>query len=89
MRLFNFLVGIILFCFISSALPTTINGRFTVLNTDSSKFTVLLQVNTNTGTDDLGGTWSDSTATPVLMDGRYRLQLTPTGTAKFYRMIRR
>jgi len=55
MRLFNFFVGIILFCFVSSASPTTINGKFTVLNVDSSKFTVLLQVNTNTGTDELGG----------------------------------
>jgi hypothetical protein len=49
------LLGIILFCITSSVLPTTINGRFTVLNSTSSKFTVLFQVNTNTGIDDLGG----------------------------------
>ena len=55
MRLFNFLVGIILFCFVSSASPTTINGRFTVVNMTSSKLSVLLQINTNSGTDDLGG----------------------------------
>jgi len=55
MKLFNFLMGIILFCFASFVSPTTINGRFTVLDVDSSKFTVLLQINTNTGTDDLGG----------------------------------
>jgi hypothetical protein len=48
-------VGIILFFFTFSVLPTTINGRFIVLEEDSSKFTVLLQINTNTGTDDLGG----------------------------------
>ncbi|RQW80856.1 MAG: T9SS C-terminal target domain-containing protein [Geobacter sp.] len=56
MMRFNALVGIILFCFTFSVLPTTINGRFTVLNSTSSTFTVLFQVNTNTGIDDLGGT---------------------------------
>jgi hypothetical protein len=55
MMRFNALVGIILFFFTFSVLPTTINGRFIVLEEDSSKFTVLLQINTNTGTDDLGG----------------------------------
>ena len=56
MMRFNALVGIILFCFTFSVLTTTINGRFTVLNSTSSEFTVLFQVNTNTGIDDLGGT---------------------------------
>ena len=56
MKLFNALVGIILFCFATSVSSTTINGRFIVLNFSSSKFTVLLQINTNTGADDLGGT---------------------------------
>jgi len=56
MMRFNALVGIILFCLTFSVLPTTINGRFTVLNSTSSEFTVLFQVNTNTGIDDLGGT---------------------------------
>jgi hypothetical protein len=55
MRLFNVIVIILLFCFTSPVSPTTINGRFTVLNVTSSEFTVLLQINTNTGTDDLGG----------------------------------
>ena len=55
MKRFNALVGIILFCSTFSVLPTTINGRFTVLNSTSSNFTVLFQVNTNTGIDDLGG----------------------------------
>ena len=56
MKLFNALVGIILCFFASSVSSTTINGRFTVLNITSTEFTVLLQINTNTGTDDLGGT---------------------------------
>ncbi len=55
MKLFNSLVGIILFCFASFVSPTTINGRFTVVDYTSSKFTVLVQINTNTGTDDIGG----------------------------------
>ena len=56
MMRFNALLGIILFCFTFSVLPTTINGRFMVLNSTNSEFTVLFQVNTNTGIDDLGGT---------------------------------
>jgi hypothetical protein len=55
MRLFNFLAGILLFCFVSSATPTTINGKFTIVNINSSQVSILLQINTNTGTDDLGG----------------------------------
>jgi hypothetical protein len=55
MMLCKHLLGIILFCFVSSVSPTTINGRFTVLDITSTEFIVLLQVNTNTGNDDLGG----------------------------------
>ena len=55
MMRFNALVGIILFLFTFSISATIINGRFIVLEEDSSKFTVLLQINTNTGNDDLGG----------------------------------
>ena len=55
MKLFNLLVVIILFCFAFSASPTTINGRFTIVSIDNSKFVVKFQINTNTGTDDLGG----------------------------------
>ncbi len=55
MKLFISLVGIILTFFTIFTFPTTINGRFTVLDTVSSKLTVLLQFNTDTGTDDLGG----------------------------------
>lgn len=56
MKLFKHLVGIILFFCSLSTLATTINGRFYVLSSDSSTFSVLLQINTNSGTDDLGGT---------------------------------
>jgi hypothetical protein len=55
MKLFNALVGIILLFFVTTALPTDVNGRFTIVSIDSLKFTVKLQVNTNTGSDDLGG----------------------------------
>jgi hypothetical protein len=40
---------------ILSATATTVNGRFIVSNTENSTCTVLLQINTNTGYDDLGG----------------------------------
>jgi hypothetical protein len=55
MKLLKFLVyftPLLLATFIS---PTTINGRFIVSNIDSSKLSILLQVNTDTGADDLGG----------------------------------
>ena len=55
MKLINFLVMILLFSFASFVSPTTINGRFIIVSADSSKLSVLLQFNTNTGIDDLGG----------------------------------
>ncbi|MBE0571077.1 MAG: T9SS type A sorting domain-containing protein [Ignavibacteriaceae bacterium] len=55
MMRFNAFVGIILFCFTFSVLPTTINGRFVALGISGSKYSILLQINTNTGSDDLGG----------------------------------
>ena len=55
MKLFNALVVIIVFSYAYSVSPTTINGRFTVLNATGSDFTILLQINTNNGTNDLGG----------------------------------
>lgn len=54
-RLFYGWVIVLLFYFTSISSPTTINGRFTVLNYTVSELSVLLQINTNTGTDDLGG----------------------------------
>ena len=55
MKLIISLVVIILLSSTISILPTTINGRFIVLTSNSLKYTVLLQINTNTGTDDIGG----------------------------------
>ena len=55
MKLLNLMVVVILFCFSPSALPTDANGRFTIVSVDSLKLKVKFQINTNTGTDDLGG----------------------------------
>jgi hypothetical protein len=45
----------LLVVFTTTISATDINGRFTVMGTDSGKLEVLLQINTNTGTDDMGG----------------------------------
>jgi hypothetical protein len=55
MKLFYFLLGILPLLLTTIISPTTVNGRFTVTEINGSKVSVLLQVNTNTGTDDLGG----------------------------------
>jgi hypothetical protein len=55
MKLFKFLVCIAPLFLATFISPTTINGRFTVSNIDSSKLSVIVQINTNAGTDDLGG----------------------------------
>ncbi|MBE0572725.1 MAG: T9SS type A sorting domain-containing protein [Ignavibacteriaceae bacterium] len=55
MKLFNLLFGVLLFFSHSLLFSTTINGRFTVINITSSELSVLLQINTDTGADDLGG----------------------------------
>jgi hypothetical protein len=47
---------IILLVYAGSIEPTTINGRFIVNVINNSRVSVLLQINTNSGTDDLGGT---------------------------------
>jgi hypothetical protein len=39
----------------STISPTSLNSRFVVLNRTSSQLTVQLQINTSSGTDDLGG----------------------------------
>jgi len=56
MMRFYYLLGIILFSFTSYVAPTTVNGRFTVVQVGGSEFYVLLQLNTDTGTNELGGT---------------------------------
>lgn len=43
-----------LIIFAATISPTSLNGRFVVISKDASKLAVQLQVNTNTGTDDLG-----------------------------------
>lgn len=55
MRYAALMLTIISLCFTNLVKPTTINGRFNVISTDSLRLKVLLQINTNTGTDDLGG----------------------------------
>lgn len=39
----------------STILATDVNGRFIVVSNDSSKLSLLLQINTNTGSDAMGG----------------------------------
>ena len=56
MKMLMHLVGIILFYPSLSTLATDVNGRFFVLTFNNSTFSVIIQVNNNTGTDDLGGT---------------------------------
>jgi hypothetical protein len=55
MKLFYLLLSILISFTHSSLHSTTINGRFSVVNMTSSELSILLQINTNTGTDDLGG----------------------------------
>lgn len=54
-KLITVLLGFILCVSASSISAATINGRIVVLSSNNSKFSVLLQINTDTGTDDLGG----------------------------------
>ena len=56
MKSFICLLGIIFSVSQISIFSTRINGKFVVINTNNIKYTVLLQINTNTGIDDLGGT---------------------------------
>ncbi len=51
----SLLAGMLVFIFVSTISPTSFNGRFVVINRDNNKLTVQLQINTSTGTDDLGG----------------------------------
>ncbi len=55
MKKLNLMAGMLMLVFASTILPTSLNGRFLVLSSDASKISVLVQINTNTGTDDLGG----------------------------------
>jgi len=54
MKILSVIAGMLIF-FASTISPTSLNGRFVVVSSDNSKLAVQLQINTNTGTDDLGG----------------------------------
>ena len=56
MKLFYCFLGLLIFCFTAFTSAATVNGRFIVVSKDGSKISMLLQLNTNTGTDDMGGT---------------------------------
>jgi hypothetical protein len=49
------MVGIAILIITSTISATNVNGRFVVTSTDSLKLSVLLQINTNTGIDSMGG----------------------------------
>ena len=50
------LMGLIVLFLINSTISATnVNGRFVVVGTDSSHLSLLLQLNTNTGIDAMGG----------------------------------
>lgn len=55
MKILRLMAGIAIFCFTVTVSAATVNGRFIVTNTDSSKLIVTLQINTLTGNDALGG----------------------------------
>ncbi|HSW55019.1 MAG TPA: T9SS type A sorting domain-containing protein [Ignavibacteriaceae bacterium] len=55
MKLFNLLFVILFYYSFSYGQTITVNGRFTVVNMTASNLSVKLQINTNTGTADLGG----------------------------------
>jgi hypothetical protein len=55
MKLFNLLFLILFSYSFSYGQTSTVNGRFTVAGMTASELSILLQINTNTGTDDLGG----------------------------------
>ena len=56
MIMFIHLVGIILLFSSSFVFSATVNGRITIVQNNNDKLIVLVQINTETGTDDLGGT---------------------------------
>lgn len=76
MKILNSLIiGIIFFAFTSTISATDVNGRFVVQGTNNGKLEVLIQMNTNTGSDDMGG------ATIVIGFNRYSLSYSNTPQA--------
>lgn len=55
MKEIKFEVLVILILFAVNTFSTSINGRFVVVKSDTSKLSVKLQINTDTGKDDMGG----------------------------------
>ena len=56
MKIISKLRVLVVVIFLSSTiLATDVNGRFIVVSKDSSKLSLLLQINTNTGIDAMGG----------------------------------
>ncbi len=50
------IILILIACFSAQKVfATTLNGRFVVVKKDSSTLSILIQINTNTGNDDMGG----------------------------------
>ena len=49
------LIGILISFYYTVILSATVNGRFTIVQINNDQFTAKMQINTNTGTDDLGG----------------------------------
>lgn len=49
-------LGMLLFFITTSVNATNVNGRFLITGVENSRISVLLQINTNTGTDYMGGT---------------------------------
>ena len=55
MKLLTLFLGMLLFIYTSTISATSVNGRFIIVHKDSTKLSVLLQINTNSGTDAMGG----------------------------------
>jgi hypothetical protein len=55
MKSLSLMAGMLMFVLASTISPTSLNGKFVILSKDNLKLTVQLQINTNTGIDDLGG----------------------------------
>ena len=54
-KILNLRVLVVVLFLSSTIWATNINGRFIVVSNDSSKLSLLLQINTNTGSDAMGG----------------------------------
>jgi len=55
MMRYSLLIGILILFHCTVILSATVNGRFTIVQINNYQFTTKMQINTNTGSDDLGG----------------------------------